>query len=470
MRLNKIISVLIIGTIVGLVSSCANTDVNTGSVLENAGAPTVLGYGVEGGITLLWDEPAGTSSIHIGRNGNYTTVASGLNTYTVTGLNNNKEYTFYIYAEDPSGGKTYPATVQVTAGGTPVLRVMSYFLSSSNTVAENSLRLCFTTDGLNWTAFNDNNAVFELTTIGGNRIRDPYIVKKSDGTYLMIATDWTLYGTDDAVSTSYWSNPTSCLIFADSSDLTSFTNERQIQMVSDSINETRSNNGYAKMYCWAPEVIQYDNGDTVYTDSDESTYQYGVIWSGKGSLDGTSNSQEYTYVNYTNDFETFTAPVEFFDAGYSQIDASVIYDGNKYYYLFYKEESYSWDVAVARSTSLDPASFSIYYDFSHLAGESVTSGSGMNVTYNDVNTTYDQAEGPFCFKPYDDEDLWYLYADCYNQSTFGTWTTTDLSSVPDTWTELTVGTDTSFPDGLRHGSTVPVTNDQIVKMIQTYGL
>lgn len=442
---------VLLGTVI-LFTACGNTtNMEEPDSVSTTVTPveSVIAYGIHGGVVFDWKDPESSSlsSIKIKRKEKIVSFNPGVNTYTWNNLTDNQPYTFTIYAVDVDGRQTAGTIVTVVPTIKPVaLRVMSYFLSNTNTVEENSLHLAYTIDGLNWTAFNNSKSVYQLSDIGGNRIRDPYIYKKQDGTYVYIATDWTLYGTDGAVSTSYWNNPSSYLIFADSTDLVHFTNLRRVRMVPDSVMEKRAANGFGEMYCWAPEVIY---------DDTRASGKYGVIWSGKGNIDGSANTQEYTYVNYTDDFDTFTDMVEYFNAGYNQIDADIIGDGNGKYYLYFKEEINHWGIRCASADSLAPGSFN---------GNFINGSENINKYFG----TYSQAEGPFIFKPYDDKNLWYLYADCYQQSTFGLWTTTDLSADWSKWTEIS-SSDYSIPIGARHASTVSVTNDELVKILSAYG-
>lgn len=394
------------------------------------------------------------------------------------------------------------------------LRVMGYFRDSGSTLEEQSLHLAVTSDGRHWKALNGNRGVFRLSTIGGNRVRDPYIVKKPDGKYLMIATDWTLYkspvqpgnhrlydGTKSDVSfwnyvtDNYWDVNTSCLIFADSDDMTSWTNERQIQMVSDADKKAfREKNGNYQ-FCWAPEII-HDGGKVIFTDPlTKAEYRYGVIWSGQGETNGSTSisynpvtgiyettcghgtSYRRTFVNYTNDFETFSGPQVYFNPSNSNIDASVCSDegafstdGTAEYHIFYKDEfniaeegivkasSGMYTLCQNHSDSLLPNSFNRnrVYSQNHL-GNSITASTGP----------YNQGEGMFCFRPYASRKLWYLVLDAHDahqEKVFALYETNDFR----TWK---VNDDTSWPEGdIRHGASVKVTREEMIKLIETYGI
>ena len=385
----------------------------------------------------------------------------------------------------------------------PCLRVMAYFKDSSHSLKEQSLYLALTADGLKWYELNNGNPVYTVCGIGSNLIRDPYIVKKADGTYLMIATDWTLYGAkekpgnhrlfDGTVSPeknwhyetdSYWDVNTTCLIFADSDDLIHWKNPRQIQMVRDEFKKQFYRNCGNYMHCWAPEVV-FDtdsdgNAKVIHTDSDGKTYRYAVIWSGDGEENAHrkyDDLKEYneTWVNWTNDFETFTPAEIYFASSSSNIDATVLTDTafvneetglplddlKKQYVLFFKDQV-ATEHGIGQNTafSLDSHAFDPSPDFSNVV---YSKDKGNGDLTKVAGTPYKEGEGPFSFRPYKNKNLWYLFADCHDanaEKIFGAWSSTDLIH----WK----GEDahTEFPQGvIRHGSTVSVTLEEAVKLI-----
>lgn len=458
---------------------------------------------------IVWEAVDDAVSYNIGIAGNtskitYKNTGSADNYYEWSGLEDGEEYTFSIYAtlSDGTNTKTNAVTRTVCAEkGGRCLRVMGYFRDSGSTLEEQSLHLAITTDGLHWQSLNGNTGVFQLSTIGGNRVRDPYIVKKPDGKYLMIATDWTTYLSPsspgnhrlyddtksdvsdwDYVTNNYWNVNTTCLIFADSDDMTEWTNERQIQMVSDK-EKTAFKAAYGNyQFCWAPEII-HNNGEVIFTDPEtEETYTYGVIWSGSGETNGTT-SKSYnpkknkyettsgrnfnyrrTFVNYTNNFETFTDAQVYFEptpngTANSNIDASVCTDDKGKFYIFFKDEkSGYWGMGENYSTSLLPNSFNANCIWGRgWNGKQVQEAAGG---------TYNQGEGMFCFRPNAGVDKWYCVLDAHDahqSKVFATFETTDFM----TWKE---NDKTSWPEGdIRHGACVEVTLDEMLKLIDYYG-
>lgn len=452
---------------------------------------------------VIWQKVDGALSYNIGivedsKETSYINTSSSANYFEWKNLENEKEYTFSVYATlaDGSDTKKSAVTKKVSAyKGRKNLFVMGYFLDAKHDVDEQNLHLAVTSDGLHWQALNNNAAVFKISTIGGNRVRDPYIVKKPDGTYLMIATDWTLYQAsstgghrlfDGSTSSetswnyetnSYWDVNTSCLIFADSEDLITWKNERQIQMVSDEDKKAFYDANTSYQFCWAPEII-HDNGKVIFTDPETNeTYKYGVIWSGQGETDG-KESKSYnpkkgkyektsghatnyrrTFVNYTNDFETFAEPQVYFDPGKSNIDLSVCSDDKGTFYAFYKDEcSGYYGMAENYSKSLLPNSFNSNY---------IWSRSYNNKQIQEIaGGTYNQGEGMFCFRPNAGVDRWICVLDAHDakkSKVFATYETSDFR----VWKE---NDNTSWPSGeIRHGACVEVSLEEMTKLINAFG-
>lgn len=320
--------------------------------------------------------------------------------------------------------------------------ILSYFKGGDDSAESNSLYLAYSTDGLHWDGLNGGKPAFRINGIGGNRIRDPFLFRKSDGSFLFIATDWTIYGTKNAASPDYWGNPSSCLILADSADLINFNNVRRVKFASlpDAACALRKEHGWKDMHCWAPEVFR-----------DEVGGRYGVIWSGDGSLDGKSNINR-TYVNYTTDFVDFSGPEVFFELrkdgmNVTEIDATMIRGGGKWYLFFKGEIDDAKDIQEACSLSLVPGSFKIMHG-----------GGYITRTVNQEKQMF--TEGPFVIKA-PDKEVWYLYADLYgSDGVFGCWKTDNLENLPEKWQQLEPQ-EYSFPPGVRHANTVVVTEKEL---------
>ncbi|GIF18146.1 hypothetical protein BJ973_008891 [Actinoplanes tereljensis] len=210
-------------------------------------------------------------------------------------------------------GFASPAAAATYAG-----YAMAYFTESPNMSAANyGLHIAVSSDGLNWTPINQNNPVV-TPTAGALGLRDPYILRKQDGTFEVLATD--LKGTD-------WSYNSQYIHVWDSTDLRSFTNYRRLKVNS------------LATHSWAPEAF-WDAGRN----------QYGVIYS---SVVGGHN---VIMVSYTTDFRTATEGTVFFDNGTDVIDGNLVSQGGVNYF-YYRGTG---GLFGAKSSTLNPGSFTTY--------------------------------------------------------------------------------------------------------------
>ncbi|MFI6738894.1 glycoside hydrolase family 43 protein [Nonomuraea sp. NPDC050451] len=198
--------------------------------------------------------------------------------------------------------------------------VFAYFTESPNmNGADYGLHLAVSQDGLNWTPLNQNNPVV-TPTAGTTGLRDPFVLRKQDGTFVILATD--LKGTDFGQNNQY-------LHVWDSTDLTSFTGYRRIRMHN------------LATHTWAPTAFW-----------DASRGQYGIVYS------ANNGSTDVFMVNYTSDFRTVSANQVYFSPGFPVLDGDIVVDGSTYY-LYYKNLSTGL-LYGARSTTGAPNSYTTY--------------------------------------------------------------------------------------------------------------
>jgi hypothetical protein len=198
--------------------------------------------------------------------------------------------------------------------------LMTYFTESPNMVgADYGLHLAVSRDGLDWTPLNQNNPVV-TPTAGELGLRDPFVYRKQDGTFVVIATD--LYGTNFTRVSQY-------LHVWDSTDLTSFTGYRRIRM-----------HTYAGTHTWAPTVFR-----------DAARGQYGIVYS-------ANQGGDVLMVNYTSDFRTVSSPQVYFSPGFGVLDGDIVVDGGTTY-LYYKNLA-NGNLYGARSSTGAPNSFTTY--------------------------------------------------------------------------------------------------------------
>ncbi|WP_255950174.1 glycoside hydrolase family 43 protein [Streptomyces odontomachi] len=260
-----------------------------------------------------------------------------------------------------------------TARAADAAYVMCYFTESTNLGdgTNYGLHLAVSTDSLNWTPLNQNNPV-ATPTAGAGGLRDPFILRKRDGTFVVLATD--LKGTD-------WSYNSQYIHVWDSTDLRSLTGYRRMKLHD------------MTTHSWAPEAFW-----------DAGRGQYAVIYSSVNS-----SGHNVIMVNHTTDFVTASSPQVFFDPGYEVIDGDMAVGVNGYNYLFFKK---SGGLVAARSTSLDPGSFTEF------------SGS----------VSHGGTEAPTVYKSLT-SSTWYLWGDTYTPNgVFYAWQSSNLAS--GSWTAL----------------------------------
>lgn len=288
--------------------------------------------------------------------------------------------------------------------------ILSFFGGNDN---QQKLHLGYSYDGLNWSALNGGNTVLP-TTIGNGNVRDPFIMRKKDGSFGIIATQ----GWD-----------TSQIYLWDSEDLVTYTNERLKTVTNSAIA------GLTGSRAWAPEASYDPIND-----------EYIVYWS-----DPYANGNNgATYANTSKDLQNFSDPFVLFDAGYMIIDANIIKYKGTYYMVFKDERGNNTDggggkfILMAKSDSLEPDTFKQY--------------TGA--------ITEAPVEGPFLFKV-NGEDKWYHYYDYFNEHKFGVSVSTNLASGQ--WTFL--GKSSTMPtDNVQHGGVIAVTQKELSRILAGYGV
>lgn len=219
------------------------------------------------------------------------------------------------------------AAVKAAAAAADSAYVMGYFKESLNGSGNaNALHLALSTDGLEWTPLNNNEAVL-TPTAGTKGIRDPYLHRLNDGTWVALATDIPKGGdfAKPNPNIHVWTSP----------DLVNWSADRLLN-----VNWTNPNS-----YSWAP-AVHWDQGRQA----------YGITFSTVPQGGGHS----VIAVVHTTDFVTTTAPETFFDGGPAGvIDSHVVTGVNGTNYLYFKDNA-TGGLSGARSTSLQPGSFTRY--------------------------------------------------------------------------------------------------------------
>ena len=284
--------------------------------------------------------------------------------------------------------------------------VMGYFTESNQGLGNNyGLHLAVSSDGLNWTALNQNLPVV-TPTAGTLGLRDPFILRKQDGTFVVLATD--LNGTD-------WSQQNQYIHVWDSTDLRSFTNYRRVKLHS------------MATHSWAPEAFW-----------DASRNQYAIIYS------ANNGTRDVIMANYTTDFSTVTAAQTYFDPGFNVIDGSMTVGVNGMNYLYYKVAT--GGLQGARSSSLAAGSFN-------------------TGTYTSL-IAHGGTEAPIVVKSLT-SSTWYLWGDTYTPNgVFYAWQQNDLNA--NAWT-ATDQKNYTQPLNSKHGTITPITSTEMTNLIAKWG-
>lgn len=287
--------------------------------------------------------------------------------------------------------------------------VMGYFKESPNGSQNKfALHLACGSDGLNWTPLNQNNSV-ATPTLGEKGLRDPFILRKQDGTFVIMATN--MNGQD------FGGNKSMYIHVWDSTDgLRTFTGYRLLQVHNSST-----------MHAWAPEAFY-----------DSSRGQYAILWAG-------NTDRNRIYVSYTTDFVTVTNVNNlqvYFDPGVTAYDADVLaYNGS--YYLYYANGK----IHGYKSTSLNPGSFTNNYVHELLAGSAIEAPT--QVQKNDAN-------------------IWWLWGDSYSpiNAVFYCWQTSDIST--NSWTLLNKR-NYDAPVNAKHCTIAKLTAAEMTNLIAKWG-
>lgn len=205
--------------------------------------------------------------------------------------------------------------------------VISYF--SEKTDEPETMKLAYTYNGVEWFQLNSDRAVLKAS-IGTGRLRDPAIIRRTDGTFTVVATQG--YETD-------------AIYLYDSQDLTSFTNERLMKVNRPPLSEEQA---------WAPEGFY-----------DRTLDQYVIYWS--------SVVDEGMFYNLTEDLINATEPQRLLDPGYVIIDGTIIKCGTDYAVIF-KDERYPMEDYAQLVTGYSENGWTNFGEFSQPVSEHQVEG------------------------------------------------------------------------------------------------
>ena len=270
-----------------------------------------------------------------------------------------------------------------------------YLMSYFRTEAE-ALHLAVSSDGLSWTALNDNEPVWE-STLEHASVRDPVIFRDNDGAYH-------LFGTAGWTSDS--------IVHAISTDLRNWCGAELVPVMKN-VAEVRN--------VWAPECF-----------FDVENELYRIIWS--SSTTEPNNEDDWNHRIWgttTRDFKEYSPAEIYFDPGYSVIDATVV-RRNGLYLMAYKDER-GWNKP-------DTPNKAIRICTALLATGPWSPPSGL--------LTPTLTEGPTLFWRDGGWTMLYDLFDLSEDARFGAAHSVD----GDNWLDITQ--QCSFPPGPRHGSVI----------------
>lgn len=313
-------------------------------------------------------------------------------------------------------------------------------------------------NGVDWTALNDNNAVLK-STLGDKKVRDPYIIRSAEGDkFFLIATDLDIYA--DKYNDNWGLMATQgsqSLIIWESTDLVNWTNHRRIDVASE----------LDAGMVWAPEAVY-----------DEETGEYLVFWSSGVAADNYATHR--IYVSKTRDFYTFTEPELYSNpqnindnggipANASNIDASILKEGDKYYRLIKNENQLfiilqSADHLLAYGDEAEEVQIGdeTWANRGSLFTRIDNSASGCLESYKNGY------EGPTMFK-FNDRDEWCIMVDEYLNQARGyiPFTTTDLDE-PNSVKAMEDGS-YIMQEAAKHGAVIPITQDEYDALMDKWG-
>jgi len=330
---------------------------------------------------------------------------------SIADLNNDEENDFkditamneYFFGITGAVNSTFETKKDQTA------YLFAYFLG--NDPSQERLSYAVSTDGYNFKALNNGNAVWK-SDVGTGCIRDPYIFKGEDGFYYLLATDMK--------SSLGWSSNRN-IISAKSTDLINWTDVTLIEI----------SGKYPSMMgadrAWAPQAIY---------DPEKNSYM--IYWANRSSETG---SRTIMYYAYSSDMKTLdTQPSLLFAPanGDCAIDSDIIFHNGKYY-MYYKNETNKRIYLGTSEHASGP-----YTEVKQIS-EGNLGVEGPNI-YNIVGT-----------------DSWLLMSDAYGNGYYVMQKTDDLEN----FTSVSRN-DYSFDFTPRHGYVIPITNEQYTELVKAF--
>ncbi|MGN0243935.1 MAG: family 43 glycosylhydrolase [Lachnospiraceae bacterium] len=287
-----------------------------------------------------------------------------------------------------------------------------HFTGSEGSANDEQIYFSVSEDALTWNVLNQGQPILK-STLGELGVRDPHIVRSPDGQkFYLIATDLSIYNHHDWNWAQY--NASKKIMIWESTDLVNWSEQREVEIGVDGAG-----------CVWAPESIW---------DHEKNAYM--VFWASMVQLEGDSAAKQRIYRSYTTDFINFTEPEIYIERDNHVIDTTIL-EQDGVYYRYSKDET-TKKVMLDYSTSLDGP-------------------------WKSTNLAIANCEGPTAFK-YNGENKWGLFVDSLGAS----WSGYGLHNTNDMLADSYAFTDTEQEIKLRHGTVIPITEEEYNNLIEKY--
>jgi hypothetical protein len=288
-------------------------------------------------------------------------------------------------------------------------------------------------DPVRWEPLRGGHPV--LTWTGGRRgARDPFLLRAASlpgetANFYLLATDMRAHGHDTA---DFWEQDqrtgSRSIVVWESDDLVHWREPRLVEVAP----VTAGN-------AWAPEATY-----------DHSRHQYLVYWASKlydeSDPQHAANSYNRMLAATTTDFRTFSKAFVWSDPGQSVIDATVAREGDWWYRFVKDERTPDSSTPAAKFITSERSR-----DLLAQTWELVTEGIGRSLP---GSAGLAHGEGPIAVGGSDGHPA-YLMIDEFGLRNYQPFTAHDLGS--ETWRAVV---EHELPPGARHGSILPVTEDE----------
>lgn len=283
--------------------------------------------------------------------------------------------------------------------------LFSYFKNNG----QDGLHLASSTDGLKWSALN-NDSSFLKPAVGKDKLmRDPSIVQDDKGTFHMV---WTSGWWDQGIG------------YASSTDLKHWSAQRNIPVMKSFPGAKNA---------WAPELF-YDQKQKIFYIFWASTVP--GMFSDVSTSDSEKGLNHRLFYVTTKDFKKFSKTKVYFDGGFSVIDGAMLKRDSQYYLFIKNENSNPPEKNIRVVSGKKPYGF-----------DTKTVSAPITGNY--------WAEGP---SPLQVGDYVYVYFDKYRNHRYGAVRSKDMIHWEDVSDQI------SMPSGIRHGTAFAVSEEVLGKI------